>query len=199
MAWLLAFAGLVATAGPGASEPSPAPNPAVDAAIAGLSDDPPIYSDPKAPLALSGSGTTQVLAAIAAARIPMFVAVMPGSAGKAKEAARRLKAGLGHPGTYVAVSGEAYEAVSDTVDVTGLMQKAFAAERTKGTAAVLVRFIDLAAARARGAAAEPPAETPWARIALVALLIAAAIAIYAVAMRAAPGRGDRPASREQPG
>lgn len=178
----LALLPICATTVAGAPATQPR-NPTIEVAVEGLAADPPVYNDPKAPLALTAPQVDAVLAAVAAARTPIFIAIMSGKAGKAKEAARRLRAGLGHPGTYVAVSGEAYEAVSDTVDVDGLMQKAFAAERTRGTAAVLVRFVDLAGARASGSTPDPPPPTPWLQLALLALGFAILVGVYVLVTR----------------
>lgn len=143
-------------------------------AVDELSQNPPIYSDPRAPLALSSPQVLQVQDAIAAAQTPIYVALLPGRAGKPLQVSGQLREAIKQPGAYVAITGESYAATSDLFEVADLLQEAFIAKRTHGTAEVLVRFAQLAGERAHGREASRPA-TPWlgAGIILAAIVLAA--------------------------
>lgn len=143
-------------------------------AVDELSQNPPIYSDPHAPLALTPPQVLQVQDAIAAAQTPIYVALLPGRAGKPLAVSSRLREAIKQPGAYVAITGESYAATSDLFEVTDLMQEAFMAERNHGTAEVLVRFAQLTGSRAHGQEASRPA-TPWlgAGIILAVVVLAA--------------------------
>lgn len=161
--WLVVVLALVAPAlvgATGAQADPPTDASLVARAIDGLSQNPPVFSDPNAPLHLSPAEVLQVQDAIAAAETPIYVAILPGRAGKALPVSREMRDAIRQPGAYVAVSGESYAATSDVFEVEDLMQEAFTTKRNYGTAEVLVRFAQLVGARAHGQVPERPA-MPW--------------------------------------
>jgi len=163
-------AAMLAPTAPAHGMAPPPFNAEVTAAITQLSQNPPLYSDPTAPLALDPAGVTQVQDAIAAAGTPIYVALLPSRAGKALTVTKQLRDGIRQPGTYVAVTGQAYDSTSDLFDVDGLIQQAFAAKRTAGPAAVLAEFAMLVGERAHGQATATAARSPWSVI-LLAIIV----------------------------
>ncbi len=177
-------------------------DPPVDAsllvtAVDELSQNPPIYSDPHAPLALSPPQVLQVQNAIAAAETPIYVALLPGRAGKAQHVSSQLRDAIKQPGAYVAITGESYAATSDLFEVADLMQEAFMAQRNHGTAEVLVKFAQLAGARAHGQEASRPA-TPWVAAGIVLAVILLTALAYGLhshrRRRARCADSDRPSN-----
>ncbi len=112
----------------------------------------PIFNDPAAPKVLNDSDITSVRAAVERAGTPMYVAVLPSTSDKAADqwlsalASSASKSSLA-PGTISLVYGNSFRGGSSLAPVSDLATKAVNEEKSAGTAAILVRFIDDAAAR----------------------------------------------------
>jgi hypothetical protein len=106
----LLFAVLGVIAGPQAAGAQGADDPVAEAAESLRSD--PVYVDPTAERALTDSEAGDLRDAIRDAGTPVFVAVLPASAGGADEVARRLPEEVGLSGTYAAVVGDGFRASS---------------------------------------------------------------------------------------
>lgn len=178
--WPLPAAAAVAVAVSTDDQP---PHPVVSAAISGLRDRSPIFVDPSAPLAPNADQVRGLEQAVARAGTPILIAIVPSGAGRARDVAQQLRTGVDRPGTYVAVSGEVYEATSDVIDARGLMQQAFASGRNSGTAAVLLDFIELAADRAAGRESKPTGPQIGPEIAVVVVVVVALIAYALIPAR----------------
>jgi len=172
------------------------PRPVVNAAIAGLRNGSPVFVDPSAPLAPDADQVRNLERAVAKAGTPILIAIVPSGAGRARDVVRQLHTGVGRPATYVAVSGEVYEATSDVIDARGLMQQAFATGRNSGTTAVLLDFIELSADRAAGRENRPTGPEIGPEIAVVVIVVVALIA-YALmpARRSTDGETGAPTAR----
>lgn len=168
------------------SPPPPLPPQAVVlAAISGLIADPPLYNDPRAPLAIGPLGVRSIEAAAMAADTPVFIAVLPSTIGKPEVVTRQIHKGVGKPGSYVSVVGTRYEAQSTLFPVHDLLTRAFMQERQSGTAGVLTRFIELVGQRAHGTEAVP-APFPWREVLVlgaVALILLGCYSIFVIIRR----------------
>lgn len=178
-----------------AAEPPPAPLPPLAIAIKELRTDPPLYSSGGAPLRLNVAGQARVRASIAAARTPIFVAILPGARDttKVKGTARQLRAGVAETGTYLAVVGTVYDTFSTELDAQPLLTRAFAEERDNGTAAVISRFAELVGQKSRGTL-PPPTSFPWLPTLIGAGLIALLLAGYFTAQAVRDRKQPRPAA-----
>ena len=127
-----------------------ADDPVAEAAAALTSD--PVFVDPTAERALDAGEASDLRASIRDAGTPVFVAVLPGSAGDAGAVVRSLVDEVGLSGTYAAIVGNEFRAVSTQLaDADEIATSAFQAESGSGQAAVLERFVeDVAAAGTAG-------------------------------------------------
>lgn len=191
---LLACPFLFATSASAAADPPPKPQ--VIAAVNALRQGAPVFVDPKAPLALQPDEIRELEQAISTAGTPIVVAILPSGAGRARDVARQLRAGVDRPSTYVAISGEVYEATSDVIDVRGLMQRAFASGRNSGTSAVLLDFIELAEARAQGREETQTGPEIGPEIIVIAFVVIALIAFAMIPARRRPVDAEADESRD---
>ena len=120
----------------------------------------------------------QLLGAIAAARTPIYVAILP-RVGMTTGVAKQIAEGVGRPGTYVAVVGTAYDAYSKSMDVRSNLTRSFAEERINGTASVLIRFCELVADQSQGITHQGAA-FPWPPVLAVLALAAVVFVIYLI-------------------
>jgi hypothetical protein len=119
----------------------------IDAAVQGLRSDP-VYVDPEAERAISGSAAARIRDRIRERDAgPMYVAIVPGSAmqaggGSAEGVAREIQRRLGRDGTYAVVAGGSFSAGSTVVRGTG--EQATAAIEANGgdVTATLLDFVD---------------------------------------------------------
>ncbi|MGV1035634.1 MAG: hypothetical protein ACOYD0_01245 [Candidatus Nanopelagicales bacterium] len=162
-----------------AAEPPPAPLPPLAIAIQQLRTNPPLHSSGGAPLRLNAAEQARVRASIAAARAPVFVAILPGAHDTTKVAgtARQLRAGVAKPGTYLAIVGTVWDTFSTELDAQPLLTRAFSEERDNGTAAVISRFAELVGQQSRGTVPPPPG-FPWIPTLIGAGVIAVLLAGY---------------------
>jgi len=107
----------------------------------------PVVVDPDAERALTDDEAEALRDDIRSAGTPMFVAVLPDSAGAADDVLARLVEETGLAGTYAVVVGDAFRASSTQLpEADELATGAFQAASADGTAAVLTRFVDDVAA-----------------------------------------------------
>jgi len=116
----------------------------------------PVYVDPAAERTLTEAEQDQLRAAIRDAGTPVYVAVLPSSAGDAETLVQSLFSATGLSGTYAVVTDEQFRAGSTVVPGTGeIAGAAFQANRDQGTLAVLEAFVADVSASAAGGAAAP--------------------------------------------
>jgi hypothetical protein len=137
-------AGATTAAGAQANDP-------VAEAAAALGADP-VYVDPAAEQALDDDEAADLRNAIRESGTPVFVAVLPASAGEPEDVVRRLVADVGLSGTYAGIVGDTFRATSTQLaSADEIASAAFQAERDAGPAAVLERFVeDLGSSAAGG-------------------------------------------------
>jgi len=112
----------------------------------------PVYVDPAATRTLSEAEQDQLRAAIRDAGTPVYVAVLPSSAGDAEVLVQSLYSATGLAGTYAVVTDEQFRAGSTTIPRTAeIAGAAFQANRDQGTLAVLEAFVSDVSAAAGGA------------------------------------------------
>jgi hypothetical protein len=132
----------------------------LDRAAAALRSDP-VYSDPSAERRLSPADERRVRSAIGGDSGPVYIAVLPKRAvseagGDPSAALARIAREVGEPGTYAAVIGESFRAgatagILPRGEAARLAAEALAANRSRGTAPVLVDFVHrVADARSNG-------------------------------------------------
>jgi hypothetical protein len=140
LAWVVALGLLVGAAGQNADP--------IEAAVQGLRRDP-VFIDPAAERAISTTEAERLREQIRSAGTPVFVAVLPTTAGDAQDVVRQLLQQTDLAGTYAAVVGDSFRVTStQLVRADELASAAFQAESSHGTAAVLSRFVDDVAATA---------------------------------------------------
>ncbi len=128
----------------------------IDSAAADLRSGASVYVDPQAQLPLSAADAAALSSQISSTRLPIFIAVLPSSAGADPASVLvELKDAVGIGGIYGVVVGNDFRAGSTTGDVSGLATSAFRAQRDNGLAAVLTEFVSLADTEFNGAT--PPA------------------------------------------
>ena len=111
----------------------------------------PVYVDPEAERTLTDDEADDLRAAIRASGTPVFVAVLPASAGGAPDVVEQIRAEVGLAGTYAAVVGDSFRAASSQLpDANEIATAAFQAESADGAAAVLSRFVDDVSSAAAG-------------------------------------------------
>jgi len=115
----------------------------VDQAAAELLAGASVSSSPKAEFALSPSEIQQLTDEIAGSDSPIFIAVLPASAGNADEILGALREAVGLSGTYAVLVGEEFRAASDSGNAADAATQAFRAQQSEGVVAVLSAFIDL--------------------------------------------------------
>jgi hypothetical protein len=115
----------------------------VDQAAAELLAGASVSSSPKAEFALSPSEIQQLTDEIAGSDSPIFIAVLPASAGNADEVLGALREAVGLSGTYAVLVGEEFRAASDSGNAADAATQAFRAQQSEGVVAVLSAFIDL--------------------------------------------------------
>ena len=107
----------------------------------------PVAVDPDAERALTGDEADDLREDIRSAGVPLFVAVLPGSAGTPEDVQVRVAEETGLSGTYAVVVGDSFRATSSLLpDADEMATAAFQAASGDGTAAVLTRFVDDVAA-----------------------------------------------------
>ena len=124
----------------------------IDSAAANLRGGASVYVDPQAQLPLSAADAAALSSQISATRLPIFIAVLPSSAGADPASVLvELKDAVGIGGIYGVVVGNDFRAGSTSGDVAGLATSAFRAQRDNGLAAVLTEFVSLADTEFNGA------------------------------------------------
>jgi len=129
----------------------------VDEAAAQLRSGASVYVDPAAEVSLTSPETAALTDQIAATGLPLFLAVLPSSAGADPDAVLvELKDAVGIGGVYAVVVGNSFRAGSTSGSVSGLATSAFRSQRDNGVDAVFSEFVSLADAEFNGAS-EPSA------------------------------------------
>lgn len=139
-----------------------------------------VVSDPAAEHALSASEADALRAQIADTELPIFIGVLPASAGDAGDVLVELRDAVGLGGIYAVVVGDAFRAGSTRGSASDIATQAFREHRDAGVAAVLTAFVALANEQFDGAAtvdSEPM--SPLLAIFLI-LLAAAVVAVIVV-------------------
>jgi hypothetical protein len=137
----------------GLSAPAALAAGSIDSAAADLRAGASVYVDPMADLPLSAADASALSGEIAATGLPIFIAVLPSSAGADPDSVLvELKDAVGIGGIYAVVVGNAFRAGSTSGSVSGLATTAFRAQKDNGLAAVLTEFVSLADAEFNGAA-----------------------------------------------
>lgn len=145
------------------------PTPELQAAITALQENPPLFVQHNAPLAINEADQAKVIAAAQAARTPFYIAIMTRrNDGVTTASARALGQGVGHGGTYLSIAGTSYTADSTVTEAKPLLAQAFREQRADGTAAVILRFIELVQAKVHGTTAAPITDFPWLKAGIVA-------------------------------
>ncbi len=172
--------------------PAASAAPDVADAAAALRGGETVYVDAGAENAISPGEASALAAQADATGIPMFIAVLPGSAaggGTAEETLQALNAEVGLAGVYAVVVGDQFRAGSTSGSVADLATQAFRAQRDAGVAAVLSEFVTLADDRFNGSASSAAAEDSssgsgaGAFIFLLILLGGAAVVVVIVVRR----------------
>jgi hypothetical protein len=130
----------------------------VRVAAGALSPDQPVYVSSAAGGQLSPDDADRLTTRIRNGAGPMFVALLPASAGTPVAALRALQRDVGRPGTYVVVLGKAFRAGSNDLapGVTDEQaQAAYSEHYQQGVSAVLFAFADRMAALRKARAAAP--------------------------------------------
>lgn len=123
----------------------------IDDAAAQLRSGASVYVDPLAEIPLSSPETAALSDRIASTGLPIFLAVLPSSAGADPDAVlAELKDAVGIGGIYAVVAGTSFRAGSTSGSVSGLATSAFRAQKDNGLAAVLTEFVSLADAEFNG-------------------------------------------------
>jgi hypothetical protein len=156
IAQALALATAIAL-GLGLTAPSALAAGAVDDAAAQLRSGVSVYVDPAAEVSLTSPETAALTDQISATGLPLFLAVLPSSAGADPDAVLvELKDAVGLGGVYAVVVGNSFRAGSTSGSVSGLATSAFRSQRDNGAAAVFSEFVSLADAEFNGTS-EPSA------------------------------------------
>jgi hypothetical protein len=143
----------------GLSAPAALAAGSIDSAAADLRGGASVYVDPMAELPLSAADASALSGEIAATGLPIFIAVLPSSAGTDPDSVLvELKDAVGIGGVYAVVVGNAFRAGSTSGSVSGLATTAFRAQKDNGLAAVLTEFVSLANAEFNGAAPSASSE-----------------------------------------
>jgi hypothetical protein len=131
--------------------------PADDAATA-LREDP-VYVAPDAEAALSAVDAEDLRRRVETAGTPVFVALLPRSAGERGEVLRAMRDGVGVPGTYVLVLGDELWAASDVLaSADELATAAIQEHASNGVSTTLDALVDdLRVAAAEGGGGGAPA------------------------------------------
>ena len=111
-----------------------------------------VVSDPAAEHALSASEVDALRAQIADTELPIFIGVLPGSAGDAGDVLVELREAVGLGGIYAVVVGDAFRAGSTQGSASDIATQAFREHRGEGVNAVLSAFVGLANEQFDGAA-----------------------------------------------
>ncbi|MUH45698.1 MAG: hypothetical protein F2793_04215 [Actinobacteria bacterium] len=161
----------------------------IEPAAAALRSGASVYSDPAAEKALSSSEISALSDQIAATKLPIFMAVLPASAGADADAVLvELKDAVGLGGIYAVVAGDSFRAGSTSGSAGALATSAFRSQRDNGVAAVLGEFVSLADAQfnGSGAAGQPARDTAGGGTETVVLLVmffGAAVVLVVVIVR----------------
>ena len=126
------------------------PPPVVRNAIDDLEAHPPLVNDERAELRITRTEAAGVIRTINNGGTPIYIVILPSSAGEPVTVTQQVRAGYDKPGTYVSVVGIQYLAASSLFPVRDLMLQAFREQRNNGTAAVLTRFSQMVSDRAGG-------------------------------------------------
>jgi hypothetical protein len=200
------LAGLVLCLLAGLAAPAWA-GPWVDRAAGSLRDDP-LYVHPAARPTLSPADAERVRARLAVAGTPVFVAVLPGQAGReaggdANRLAAMVAASVGRPGTYLVVTGGEEGAGSNTLARGVASRQATAAfGQHPELAAAVLDFIGRAEDRAgRPPATTPPAQPPPGQgvggdtVLMVLLAVAGLVALAVLLALTLENRSERRTAR----
>ena len=124
----------------------------IEPAAADLRGGASVYVDPAAQLPLSAADAAALSSQISDTRLPIFIAVLPSSAGTDPGSVLvELKDAVGIGGIYGVVVGNDFRVGSTSGDVSGLATSAFRAQKENGLAAVLTEFVSLADTEFNGA------------------------------------------------
>ena len=129
-----------------------------DEAATALREDP-VYVDPSVEDVLPAAEAADLRRRVAGAGTPVFVAVLPGSAGDAETVLLELRQAVGFRGTYVVVAGDRLRAASDVLPSADVLAtQAVQEHRTSGVGPTLTALVDdLRAAAAEGGSSPTPA------------------------------------------
>ena len=131
----------------------------ISSVAAALASDP-VYVDPAAPLALSATEAGGLRSQIADTGKPIFIAVLPESAGAAPTVLNQLRSAVGRSGTYAVIVGSSFRAASTELDAGPLASQAFTDQRSAGAAAVLSAFVTLVGDAGAATSADAAAAVP---------------------------------------
>ncbi len=122
-----------------------------DDAVTALRDDP-VFVDPDAEAALPAGDVADLRRRVEEAGTPIFVAVLPQSAGEPRGVLQEVREGLGADGTYVVVVGDQLWAASNRIRTADeLASEAVQAHASEGPEVILDELVgDLAVAAAEG-------------------------------------------------
>jgi hypothetical protein len=127
----------------------------VSAAAEALRRDP-VFVHVEAERALTEADAERLRDEIRSSGTPVFVAVLPSSAGNVDDVVRRLLQETGLSGTYAVIVGDQFRATSTELsDADEVATAAFQAASAAGPAAVLLRFVDDVAAASAGGSLPP--------------------------------------------
>jgi len=163
---VLRLCSLVAAAFAAVAAPSASAGPIVDRAVESLATDP-VYVDPAAERAIGAGEAGRIRDRIESADAgPLYVAILPASAtdeagGSVDEVVRDLIRGVGEDGTYAVVVGNSFRAGSNVLpagEAGQLATRALDEGGDEGTAATLLRFVDLVGDARAGGSGETAGE-----------------------------------------
>jgi hypothetical protein len=156
----------------------------VDAAAAALRGGDSVYSDPGAENALSSSEVSTLSSQIAATSLPIFMAVLPASAGTADEVLVSLKDSVGLGGIYAVVVGGQFRAGATSGSAADLATAAFRSQRDNGVFAVLTEFVSLANVQFSGSAdTSSSSDSGAVGVVFLLLLVGAVVVLVVVVIR----------------
>lgn len=160
-----------------------------DVAIRSLQTDPPVYVSADSPLRLNREAQRQVAAAIEAAQVPIYVAMLPRAARPAREATERIATSVDPEGTFFVTVGTVMDVSSPVPGARSLLTRAYSDRRWENTEDVMVRFVELVADRVHGRE-DPDAGFPIVPVAIVAGVLVVAISTSLLLARRRSGQGE---------
>lgn len=155
--------------------------PDVQGAAAALRGGASVYSDPSAELALTADQVNELTKQIAATNVPVYIAVLPASAGAGSSVDQTLvalKDAVGLGGVYAVVLGKQFRAGSTKGSASDLATQAFRDEKANGLFAVLTSFVAMTGERFGSGTGQSSSGGFWFLGVMLLILLAAAIAIW---------------------